>query len=260
MKTSMVQLIKFVGRYAVELFIFLGKMFIFLVESIYHIFIPPFKFRNFLRQLRFFGNKSMIVVIFTGAFSGMVLALQGYYALNKFGAEALLGPVVALSLIRELGPVLCALMVTGRAGSAVTAEIGIMRITEQIDALTVMAVNPIKYVVVPNILAGVVAFPLLTAVFNLVGIYGGYLVSVHALGLSEGTYFSQMELYVDMEDIEIGLYKSLSFGLLVTWICTFMGYNSGYGARGVSRATTNAVVLSSVVILVWDYMLGAFLL
>jgi phospholipid/cholesterol/gamma-HCH transport system permease protein len=256
----MINIVRFIGGFSLNFLSFLGKMFVFLFEFIYYIFIPPFKFKNFLRQVRFFGNKSMIVVIFTGAFSGMVLALQGFYALNKFGAEALLGPVVALSLIRELGPVLCALMVTGRAGSAVTAEIGIMRITEQIDALTVMAVNPMKYVVVPNILAGIVTFPLLTAIFDIVGIYGGYMVSVHALGLSEGTYFSQMELYVDMEDIRIGLYKSLSFGILVTWICTFMGYNSGYGARGVSRATTNAVVLSSVVILIWDYMLGAFLL
>jgi len=253
-------IIRYIGRKTIDLWLFLGKMFIFLIESLYHIFTPPFKFKNFLRQVRFFGNKSIIVVIFTGGFSGMVLALQGYYALNKFGSEALLGPVVALSLIRELGPVLCALMVTGRAGSAVTAEIGIMSITEQIDALTVMAVNPMKYIVVPNILAGIVTFPILTTIFDVVGIYGGYLVSVHALGLSEGTYFSQMELYVDMEDIRIGLYKSLSFGLLVTWICTFMGYYSGYGARGVSRATTNAVVLSSVVILLWDYMLGAFLL
>jgi phospholipid/cholesterol/gamma-HCH transport system permease protein len=256
----MINIVRFIGGHGLNFLSFLGKMFVFLFESLYYTFIPPFKFKNFLRQVRFFGNKSMIVVVFTGAFSGMVLALQGFYALNKFGAEALLGPVVALSLIRELGPVLCALMVTGRAGSAVTAEIGIMRITEQIDALTVMAVNPMKYVVVPNILAGIVTFPLLTAIFDVIGIYGGYMVSVHALGLSEGTYFSQMELYVDMEDIRIGLYKSLSFGLLVTWICTFMGYNSGYGARGVSRATTNAVVLSSVVILIWDYMLGAFLL
>jgi phospholipid/cholesterol/gamma-HCH transport system permease protein len=260
LKSPMLVFFKFLGEKVFQLLAFLGKISIFLVESIYHALYPPFKFRNLLRQIRFFGNKSIIVVVFTGAFSGMVLALQGFYALNKFGAEALLGPVVALSLIRELGPVLCALMVTGRAGSAVTAEIGIMRITEQIDALTVMAVNPFKYVIVPNILAGIITFPLLTAIFDVVGIYGGYLVSVHALGLSEGTYFAQMELYVDMEDIRIGLYKSLSFGLLVTWICTFMGYNTGYGARGVSRATTNAVVLSSVVILVWDYILGAILL
>ncbi len=256
----MKSIFRYLGINVLNLFVFLGKMFLFLTEIFYCLLIPPFRFKNLLRQIRFFGNKSMIVVVFTGAFSGMVLALQGFYALNKFGAEALLGPVVALSLIRELGPVLCALMVTGRAGSAITAEIGIMKITEQLDALTVMAVNPMKYVVVPNILAGVITFPLLTAIFDVIGIYGGYLVSVHALGLSEGTYFAQMELYVDMEDIRIGLYKALSFGLLVSWICTFMGYNAGYGARGVSKATTNAVVLSSVVILLWDYMLGAFLL
>lgn len=256
----MKSIFRYLGINVLNLFVFLGKMFLFLTEIFYCLLIPPFRFKNLLRQIRFFGNKSMIVVVFTGAFSGMVLALQGFYALNKFGAEALLGPLVALSLIRELGPVLCALMVTGRAGSAITAEIGIMKITEQLDALTVMAVNPMKYVVVPNILAGVITFPLLTAIFDVIGIYGGYLVSVHALGLSEGTYFAQMELYVDMEDIRIGLYKALSFGLLVSWICTFMGYNAGYGARGVSKATTNAVVLSSVVILLWDYMLGAFLL
>ncbi len=256
----MKSIFRYLGINVLNLFVFLGKMFLFLTEIFYCLLIPPYRFKNLLRQIRFFGNKSMIVVVFTGAFSGMVLALQGFYALNKFGAEALLGPVVALSLIRELGPVLCALMVTGRAGSAITAEIGIMKITEQLDALTVMAVNPMKYVVVPNILAGVITFPLLTAIFDVIGIYGGYLVSVHALGLSEGTYFAQMELYVDMEDIRIGLYKALSFGLLVSWICTFMGYNAGYGARGVSKATTNAVVLSSVVILLWDYMLGAFLL
>ncbi|MCS7203779.1 MAG: MlaE family lipid ABC transporter permease subunit [Thermodesulfovibrio sp.] len=256
----MKQFLKVIGRGVLSLFLFLGRIFLFLLEIIYITFTTPLKVRNFLRQIRFFGNKSLVVVVFTGAFSGMVLALQGYYALNKFGAEALLGPVVALSLIRELGPVLCALMVTGRAGSAITAEIGIMRITEQIDALTVMAVNPIRYIVVPNILAGFVTFPLLTAIFDLVGIYGGYFVSVYALGLSEGTYFSQMELYVDMEDIKVGLYKSLSFGVIVTWICTFMGYNAKYGARGVSKATTEAVVLSSVVILIWDYMLGALLL
>lgn len=256
----MIRLLILLGNKTISLLCYLGKMSLFLTEALLHTFSPPLKVRYLLRQIRFFGNKSMIVVIFTGAFSGMVLALQGYYALNKFGADALLGPVVALSLIRELGPVLCALMITGRAGSAVTAEIGIMKITEQIDALIVMALNPFKYVVVPNLLAGLITFPLLTAIFNLVGIYGGYFVSVYALGLSEGTYFSQIELYVDMEDIKIGLIKSLSFGLLVTWICTFMGYHAQFGARGVSRATTNAVVLSSVSVLLWDYMLGALLL
>jgi len=176
----------------------------------------------------------------------------------------LLGPAVALSLIRELGPVLSALMVTGRAGSALSAEIGIMRISEQIDALATMALNPIRYLVVPNIVAAMIVFPLLAAIFDVIGIYGGYVVSVELLGLSPGTYFSQMEHFVDMEDIRIGFYKSLSFGILVSWICCykgyFAGYGRGYGAEGVSRATTEAVVLSSVLILIWDYFLGSVLL
>jgi len=151
-------------------------------------------------------------------------------------------------------------MVTGRAGSALTAEIGIMRITEQIDALQAMALNPMRYLVVPTILAGLIAFPLLTAIFDLVGIYGGYLVGVKLLGIGEGTYFGEMETYVGLGDITQGILKSLSFGLLVTWVCCYKGFYTGYGAEGVSRATTEAVVLSSVLILVWDYFVGSVLL
>ena len=166
---------------------------------------------------------------------------------------------MALSLIRELGPVLCALMVTGQAGSALTAEIGIMRITEQIDALTVMALNPRRYLVVPSILAGIITFPLMTAVFDVVGIFGGYVVGVKLLGLSHGTYFGEMQSFVDMHDIEIGVWKSLCFGAIVTWVCSYKGFHVGHGAEGVARATTQAVVLSSVLILVWDYFLGSVL-
>lgn len=232
-------------------------MFIFLINSICFVFIPPFKVRLLLKQIHFIGNKSLIVIILIGAFTGMVLALQIFYTLRKFGAEAMLGPAVALSLIRELGPVLAALTVTGRAGSAITAEIGIMRITEQIDALTSMALNPMRYLVVPNIVAAILVFPLLTAIFDVVGIFGGYLVGVKMLGLSSGTYFSQMKQYINMVDIEIGLYKSISFGLIVSWISCYKGYYTGYGAEGVSKSTTEAVVLSSVLILIWDYFLGA---
>ena len=166
---------------------------------------------------------------------------------------------MALSLIRELGPVLAALMVTGRAGSALTAEIGIMRITEQIDALTVMALNPFRYLAAPSVLAGLVTFPLMTALFDAVGIFGGYLVGVELLGLSEGTYFGEMQTFVDMKDIMLGFWKSVSFGILVTWVCTYKGFHVGHGAEGVARATTQAVVLSSVLILVWDYFLGSVL-
>jgi len=237
----------------------MGHMFIFLAHSISCIFGRPFKIRILLRQMRFFGNRSLVVILLTGSFTGMVLALQVFYTLRKFGSEALLGPAVALSLIRELGPVLSALMVTGRAGSALTAEIGIMRITEQIDALTSMALNPIRYLVVPNIVASVIVFPLLASIFDLIGIYGGYFVGVDLLGLGSGTYFSQMQNFIEMADIRMGLYKSASFGIIVSWVSCYKGFYTGYGAEGVSKATTEAVVMSSVFILIWDYFLGSVL-
>jgi phospholipid/cholesterol/gamma-HCH transport system permease protein len=236
----------------------MGRMFIFLMNALYITFKPPFKIRLSLRQIRFLGNKSLLVILLTGAFTGMVLALQLFYILRKFGSVALLGPGITLSLIRELGPVLCALMITGRAGSALTAEIGMMRISEQIDALTAMALNPIRYLIVPNIIAAIIVFPLLTSIYNVIGIYGGYLVGVKLLGISSGTYFSLMRNYVDMKDILIGLYKSLSFGIIVSWICCYKGFYTGYGAEGVSKSTTEAVVMSSILILVWDYFLGSF--
>ncbi|MEE8282686.1 MAG: MlaE family lipid ABC transporter permease subunit [candidate division NC10 bacterium] len=237
-----------------------GRMVIFLSSAVIWMFLSPLKWRRMIARIHFIGAKSLLVIVLTGGFTGMVLALQVFYTLRKFGSEAFLGPAVALSLVRELGPVLCALMVTGRAGSALTAEIGIMRITEQIDALQAMALEPMRYLIVPTILAGLIAFPLLTAIFDLVGIYGGYLVGVQLLGVGEGTYFGQMETYVGLRDITQGILKSLSFGLLMTWVCCYKGFHAGYGAEGVSRATTEAVVLSSVLILVWDYFLGSVLL
>jgi len=252
--------VRSIGVWFLSLLKELGHMFMFLLNAVYMIFRPPFKFNMLMRQIRFLGSKSVVVILLTGSFTGMVLSLQIYYTLRKFGSEALLGPAVALSIIRELGPVLSALMVTGRAGSALTAEIGIMQITEQVDALTSMALNPIRYLVTPNIVAALITFPLLTAIFDLIGIYGGYLVGVNLLGLSSGTYFSQMETFVKMEDIRVGLYKSLSFGVIVAWVCCYKGYFTGYGAEGVSKSTTSAVVLSSVLILIWDYFLGSILI
>src|SRR4030066_189354 len=253
-------LLRIIGLWTISQLRTIGHMFVFLLNSFYFIFIPPFKFRLLLRQIRFFGSKSMLVILLTGSFTGMVLALQLFYILRKFGSEALLGAGIALSLIRELGPVLSALMVTGRAGSALTAEIGMMRISEQIDALTAMALNPIRYLIVPNIVAGIIVFPLLAAIFDVIGIYAGSLVGVKLLGISSGTYFSLMEDYVVMEDIMVGLYKSLSFGLIVSWICCYKGFYTGYGAAGVSKSTTEAGVLCSILILIWDYFLGAVLL
>ena len=253
----MVFFFRIIGSWTLSRVKALGHMFIFLMNAFSYVFIPPFKFRQFLRELRFIGTKSVTVISLMGSFTGMVLALQGYHTLRKVGSEAMLGPTIAVSLIRELGPVLSALTITGRAGSALSAEIGIMRITEQIDALTSMALNPMRYLVVPKIVAAIVAFPLLTSLFDLIGIYGGYIVGVKLLGLSSGTYFSQMKHFVDMEDIRIGLYKSLAFGVLVLWVCCYKGFYTGYGAEGVSKATTEAVVLSSVLILISDYFIGS---
>lgn len=256
----MEKLIRKIGAKAIFIIRMTGHMFVFLINSICHVFVPPFKFKLLLKQMKFIGNKSLVVVVLIGSFTGMVLALQIFYTLRKFGSEAMLGPAVALSLIRELGPVLSALTVTGRAGSAITAEIGIMRITEQIDALTSMALNPLRYLVVPNIVAAIIVFPLLTAIFDVIGIFGGYLVGVKLLGLSSGTYFSQMKQYIDIVDIEIGLYKSISFGMIVSWVSCYKGYYTSYGAEGVSKSTTEAVVLSSIFILIWDYFIGSLYL
>lgn len=236
-----------------------GRMGLFLANAFIYASTPPLEYSRVLQQIRFIGFQSILVIFLTGAFTGMVLGLQGFYTLNRFGSTALLGPMVALSLIRELGPVLSALMVTGRAGSAMTAEIGIMRITEQIDALKLMGLNPFRYLVVPRLLACLISLPLLSSIFNVVGIFGGYLIGGRLLGVGEGTYFGEMANYVDLEDILRGIYKSLSFGVLITWVCCYKGYTAGFGAEGVSKATTQAVVLSSVLILVWDYFMTSIL-
>jgi phospholipid/cholesterol/gamma-HCH transport system permease protein len=232
----------------------LGRTGVFLGRTLLCSVSPPLKFSRVLKQIWFIGWKSMLVICLTGAFTGMVLALQGYPTLRRVGSEAFLGPLVALSLIRELGPVLAALMVTGRAGSSIAAEIGIMRTNDQIDALELMGLNPLRYLVVPNLLAALVAVPLLAAIFDLIGIFGGYLVGVRLLGLNSGTYFGEMTNYVEIKDVIGGVYKSMSFGVLIAWVCCYKGYHSRFGAEGVSAATTQAVVNTSVLILVWDYV------
>jgi phospholipid/cholesterol/gamma-HCH transport system permease protein len=237
----------------------LGRWVNFLVSSAVAALTRPLEIGRVVEEVYFVGAKSLVVIVLTAVFTGMVLGLQGYYSLSKFGSEALLGPAVALSMIRELGPVLAALMVTARAGSAMTAEIGIMRITEQIDALEVMAVDPRKYLVAPRIAATVIAMPLLTSIFDLVGIWGGYLVGVKLLGLSAGTYFGEMRSSADWPDLRGGLVKAVCFGVIVSWVCTWKGYHTGQGAEGVGRATTQAVVSSSVLILISDYVLTSLL-
>jgi phospholipid/cholesterol/gamma-HCH transport system permease protein len=255
----MLRLFETIGDRVIRGLAGMGRMLVLLATALFWAFIPPFRLQRLLRQIHFIGWRSLLVVVLTGVFSGMVLGLQGYYTLNRFGATAMLGPAVALSLIREIGPVLCALVVTGRAGSAIAAEIGIMRITDQIDALTVMALKPIKFLITPNILAGIITLPLLTAIVDVIGIYGGYLVGVQLLGVGEGVYFGEMQNILSMYDIKIGLYKSLSFGLIISWICCYKGFYTRFGAEGVSQATTEAVVMSSIWILVCDYFWSSVL-
>jgi len=238
----------------------MGDMGIFLAETLFFVFIPPLKIHRLLRRIQFIGFHSILLIVLSGAFTGMVLGFQGYYSLTRVGATAFLGPMVALSLLKEIGPVITALMVTGRAGSAVTAEIGIMRIGEEIDALRLMGLNPFRYLIVPVFLAGLICVPLLTAVFNVVGIFGGYLVGVKLLGVGAGVYFGEMPAVVEASDVLGGIYKSVVFGGIIAWICCYKGYHAGFGPEGVSRSTTRAVVLSSVLILVSDYFLTSILL
>lgn len=244
----------------------LGRMAIFLLKSFRGIFRRPFRLKELVRQVHFIGAGSMVVIFFTALSTGMVLGLQGYYSLNKFGAEGMLGSAVSLTLIMELGPVLTALMVAGRAGSAICAEIGIMRISEQIDALDCMAIDPFRYFISPKFLAMLISMPLLTAVFDVVGIAGGYMAGVGLMGVSPGSYIQGMETSVTNHDIQLGIIKSFVFALLVVWICSGRGFfvreirGAGFGAESVSRVTTQAVVFSSISVLVFDYLLTAVLL
>lgn len=221
---------------------------------------PPWQGRHFVLQLYALGVGSLIIIAITGAFTGMVLALQGYYTLSKFGSESLLGAGVALSIIRELGPVLGAFMVIGRAGSSITAEIGIMRVTEQTDALEMMAVNPKQRILLPRIVATTLALPLLVAIFDVIGIGAGYLIGVEMLHVNPGAYVAEMVAKVTMHDIHGGWTKSIVFGFMIGMICTYMGYRAEPTTEGVARATTQAVVIASVGVLIMDYILTSFFL
>jgi len=231
----------------------------FIVRVMFLAIKPPYRFHLIAHQIYQIGFQSISVIALVGGFTGAVLAVQGEYTLSKFGATAFTGSAIALSLIRELGPVLTALMVNGRAGSAMTAELGIMKITEQVDALRSMAVDPLAYLMVPRVIAGIISVPILTAIFDVVGIAGGYLVGVGSLGLSSGTFISQMTSSVSDVDVISGLVKSIVFGFCLSWICCFKGWTCGFGAVGVNRATTSAVVTASVVVLVVDYFLTSML-
>jgi phospholipid/cholesterol/gamma-HCH transport system permease protein len=218
------------------------------------------RLRLIIRELYFTGVLSMIIILISGLFVGMVLGYQGYQTLKTYGSESALGVLVALSLVRELGPVMSALLFASRAGSAMTAEIGLMKATEQLSAMEMMAVDPIARVVAPRFWAGVISMPLLAAMFSAMGVYGGYLVGVVVIGVDEGSFWSQMQSAVDFrEDIVNGVIKSVVFGIAVTWIALFEGYDAPPTAEGVSGATTRTVVTSSLAILGLDFILTAFM-
>lgn len=216
--------------------------------------------RLVIRELYFTGVLSLIIILVSGLFVGMVLGFQGYHTLQTYGSESALGVLVALSLVRELGPVVAALLFASRAGSAITAEIGLMKATEQLSAMEMMAVDPISRVVAPRFWAGVISMPLLAAMFSAMGVFGGYLVGVVLIGVDEGSFWSQMQSAVDFrEDIMNGVIKSIVFGFAVTWIALFEGYDAPPTAEGVSGATTRTVVTSSLAILALDFLLTAFM-
>jgi len=242
----------------------LGRGFLFFGQAFFMMFAYPFQVSKMVQQVHFIGTKSIFVICLTGAFTGMVLGLQGYYSLVKFGSEGFLGSAVALSLVRELGPVMAAIMVTARAGSAMAAEIGIMRISEQIDALETMDIHPVRFLVSPKLAAALISFPLLTAIFDVIGLYGGYLTGSILLGSNPVVYFSRAQSAVLMADLTGGFLKSIVFAAIVTGICCYHGYfthlRREFGAKGVSLSTTTAVVQACVMILVSDYVLTSFLM
>lgn len=260
-----VRLIRVLGAYGLRKVWSAGRFGLFLLYTLRGVYTPPGKFWPVVKQIQFIGTKSFFVIGFTAAFTGMVLGLQGYYSLSKFGSEGWLGSAVALSLIRELGPVLTALMVTGRAGSAITAEIGIMRIEEQIDALECMAIDPYAYLITPKLVACFIALPLLTSFGDVIGIGGGYAIGVKLLGVSAGSYWDGVSSSVVWKDVYMGIIKSCCFSVLILWICAYKGFYAGvdhgsFGPEEVSRATTNGVVLSSIGVLISDYVITSILL
>ncbi|MGH8537267.1 MAG: lipid asymmetry maintenance ABC transporter permease subunit MlaE [Gammaproteobacteria bacterium] len=248
------------GRAGLRFFERLGRGHIFLLYTLGGLPATLYRWRLLTSQVFALGVLSLVIIVVSGFFVGMVLGLQGYNTLVDFGAEESLGILLALSLVRELGPVVSALLFAGRAGSALTAEIGLMKTTEQLAAMEMMAVDPLHRVVAPRLLAGILAMPLLAAIFSAVGVYGGYFVGVGLLGVDEGAFWSQMQLAVDFhEDILNGVIKSFVFGIAVTWIAVFEGYDTAPTAEGISRATTRTVVHSSLAVLGLDFVLTALM-
>ncbi|MCX8023270.1 MAG: ABC transporter permease [Syntrophorhabdaceae bacterium] len=253
-----------IGQGTIRFINTLGGITIFFFLSFINIFRRK-QIREIINQVYYIGATSSLIVMLVALFTGMVLGLQLFYTLVKFGSVGALGSAISLSLIRELGPVLTAIMITARAGSAMTAEIGILRISEQIDALYTMRINPVRYLISPRIAASIVSFPLLTSFFDIVGMIGGYITGVILLGTNGGTYLYRIQASINMVDVRGGFIKSIVFAIIVSTICCYQGYychtrSDGYGAKAVGLATISAVVLSCVMILIADYVVTSFLM
>jgi phospholipid/cholesterol/gamma-HCH transport system permease protein len=250
--------VSYLGYQAIQFVEELGAMAAFAVDTARTVLMPPLRFEAFIRELYKLGVLSLFIICVCGLAVGMVLGLQGHHTLTRFGAQGSLGAVVGLSLIRELGPVLTALLVAGRAGSATTAEIGTMVATEQLDGLRMLSIDPVSLIIKPKAEAMLIATPLLTALFIVCGLYGGYLVGVDQFGGDPGSYMSSLRSNIDFHnDIACSIVKSAIFGLLLGLIATYRGYTSKPTAEGVSAATTSSVVISSVAVLLTDYLITA---
>jgi phospholipid/cholesterol/gamma-HCH transport system permease protein len=255
----MVKILEFIGAGVIAFVNELGRVMLMLWESILWLLKRPFRWEQIFQQLEFIGVQSTSIILLTGGFAGAVMALQSSYAFSLSDANSMVGTAVALAITRELGPVMTALTVSGRCGSAMAAEIGTMRVTEQIDALTVMAVNPIQFLVVPRLIAAIIMIPALTIVFDFIGVFGAGVVSNYLLDVSPEVFMNSVLDYVDMEDFGNGVLKSVFFGLIVALISCYKGFNASRGAKGVGEATTASVVTSSVAVLISDYFLTALL-
>lgn len=233
----------------------IGRLAAFIGKALLHSVTPPLFMRQTFKQIIDIGYYSLPVVGMTALFTGMVLALQSYTGFTRFNAEGAIAGVVVLSITRELAPVLAGLMVAGRVGAAIAAEIGTMRVTEQIDALTTLSVNPFKYLIAPRVIAGTLTLPILVLIGDIIGVYGGYVVSIYNLGFNPSSYLSQTWDVLEAMDVISGLVKAAAFGFIVSILGCYHGYNSGRGAQGVGAATTNAVVSASIMILIFNYII-----
>lgn len=244
-----------IGGMIISIFSMVGVLSVFVIDTIRHTFTPPWYFSKVIAQFISIGFYSLAVIGMTALFSGMVIALQSYTGFSRFNAEGAVANVVVLTITRELAPVLAGLMLAARVGASIAAEIGTMRVTEQIDALRTLNVNPMKYLVVPRVLAGFLMLPILVFIADIIGVLGGWLVGVYVLDFSSAGYLRQTLDFVTWNDVSSGLIKAAVFGLIVTLMGCYNGYNSGRGAQGVGRATTNAVVSSAILILIFNYIL-----